>query len=657
MIDASLLIPGETRIRDDDGFCGTVVYVGPVASAKNTKEVYAGISWDDTSRGKHDGSVICRTTNQLVRHFACGLTQGSFLRLHKIDLGVALDAGLLKNKYVERQAPVIAPNNVLPHSARTSSGRDKPIEFLGELQIRERQQLEDLDKISLRREGISGLTTDNLSKFAHIKDMDLAGNLLSNWKVILDISQQFPSLTSMSLACNRIRDVELPVTQLLNLQVLNLNSCSLSSFATIQWIDKSMPNLQELCVAYSDLRDIESFGDDLAFPQLQNLDCSSSQLSSWSAFATKFSKLPQLQQLSLDDNPIPAIPESTEPSFVSLKSLQLAGAVIASWKDLEGINSLNIQSLRLKKTPLTATMGQGEARSMTIARVPTLQHLNASAISTKERIEAERRYVSLVTRLLAQAEDEQARGKILSENFQFPVLQEKHKDMIVLTKSQGDGSNLASSVCNVQIISMAASSCSMEPLQRRLPGTLQVGRLKALCARAFGLDVDCMSLYYRTEVRTRMSRMTFEIAESENGANFLSFFLDADGCLSHGIRGRQQYARLLRSFGRSRHFNGRNGCYRKGSGIQEICRGTRPKDCRTGARYVCHARITETKQWDCAYCRHVRQISVIFHTISVLVAVAVSAVAGKHSVAYIGENIPLSTLRSSWRLRLLCDYV
>ena len=28
MIDASSLIPGETRIRDDDGFCGTVVYVG-----------------------------------------------------------------------------------------------------------------------------------------------------------------------------------------------------------------------------------------------------------------------------------------------------------------------------------------------------------------------------------------------------------------------------------------------------------------------------------------------------------------------------------------------------------------------------------------------------------------------------------------------------
>lgn len=40
----------------------------------------------------------------------------------------------------------------------------------------------------------------------------------------------------------------------------------------------------------------------------------------------------------------------------------------------------------------------------------------------------------------------------------------------------------------------------MEPLIRRLPGSLTVGRLKALCARAFGLDLDLMSLHFRTEV-------------------------------------------------------------------------------------------------------------------------------------------------------------
>ena len=73
-VDPSTLVVGETRIRDSDGFCGTIVYKGPVASAKDENEIYAGIAWDDASRGKHDGSVLCRRTNRIVRHFACDLS-------------------------------------------------------------------------------------------------------------------------------------------------------------------------------------------------------------------------------------------------------------------------------------------------------------------------------------------------------------------------------------------------------------------------------------------------------------------------------------------------------------------------------------------------------------------------------------------------------
>ena len=87
------------------------------------------------------------------------------------------------------------------------------------------------------------------------------------------------------------------------------------------------------------------------------------------------------------------------------------------------------------------------------------------------------------------------------------MLLEKHKGLVLptaMTMGNGvnaDGTSLVSTVCNVTISSMAASSCSMEPVIRRLPGSLTVGRLKALCARVFGLDVDLMSLHYKTEVR------------------------------------------------------------------------------------------------------------------------------------------------------------
>lgn len=69
------------RVIDDEGFRGTVRYIGPVATSKDPKAVWigmylrtvwsyifsdqdsdstfsAGVEWDDVTRGKHDGSVV-----------------------------------------------------------------------------------------------------------------------------------------------------------------------------------------------------------------------------------------------------------------------------------------------------------------------------------------------------------------------------------------------------------------------------------------------------------------------------------------------------------------------------------------------------------------------------------------------------------------------
>lgn len=40
----SKIVLDRTRVRDVDGFIGTVRYVGPVASAKDSSEVYLGVS-------------------------------------------------------------------------------------------------------------------------------------------------------------------------------------------------------------------------------------------------------------------------------------------------------------------------------------------------------------------------------------------------------------------------------------------------------------------------------------------------------------------------------------------------------------------------------------------------------------------------------------
>jgi hypothetical protein len=128
-------------------------------------------------------------------------------------------------------------------------------------------------------------------------------------------------------------------------------------------------------------------------------------------------------------------------------------------------------------------MGAGEARSITVARIPNLVFLNASPVSSKERAEAERRYVSNVARqllLVASSSETNGRDEILALHPRFEELVNSHKESMAATQMSMNG-GLALQPVNVTIRSMVAASCSMEPLQKRLPGGLTVGRLKCGC--------------------------------------------------------------------------------------------------------------------------------------------------------------------------------
>ncbi|KAL7533956.1 hypothetical protein ACHAXR_005549 [Thalassiosira sp. AJA248-18] len=541
------LRPNITRVRDASGFLGTVVFVGPVASAKSPTEIYAGIAWDDITRGKHDGSVICRTTNQIIRHFKCGPTQGSFLRLSKLDVGVELTPELMRSRYVKPDAELVAPDNLLPHVARTAGGRDKPIEFWGEVKIRNRQQLEVVEEISLRMLGIarpcSAEQESEMEEFSHLKSIDLAGNLLSDWEDVLTILRQFKNLQSISLASNRVNDLSSALAEgfsMTRVTHLNLNSTNISSFKTVQLIGESMLNLDELCVAHCDLSDINEFynsssdADDandgghscnsLAFQNLVLLDLSDCQLTEWGKQVMPFHNLPKLESLILNDNSIDriSIPNDKATMFPKLASLQLAGTSISSWSALDSLNEIPaLRSLRLRNTPLTSSLGVGEVRAFAIARLPNLEFFNASPISDRERVEAERRYVSNVARELLMISSsslvstdqkdkktgngDDSNAKEEAHNARHPHFQsllEKHKATMISSSStygESNQGNIGDDVIGLTIRSMSASSCDMEPLRKRIPRSLKVGRIKAMCARAFGLDIDLQILHFRIE--------------------------------------------------------------------------------------------------------------------------------------------------------------
>eukprot|EP00814_Leptocylindrus_danicus_P019299 CAMPEP_0116015104 /NCGR_PEP_ID=MMETSP0321-20121206/6645_1 /TAXON_ID=163516 /ORGANISM="Leptocylindrus danicus var. danicus, Strain B650" /LENGTH=581 /DNA_ID=CAMNT_0003484825 /DNA_START=41 /DNA_END=1786 /DNA_ORIENTATION=+ len=572
------------------------MYVGPVASAKNASEIYAGVAWDDATRGKHDGSVLCRATNKIVRHFSYpsfskafrsmgglemrsssspefGGNKGcSFMRPSKLDFGVPLDDALLRSKYVEEDDPHLeAPNNIITGATvRTSGGRSKPIELLGELKIRKKQQLEKLKEISLRNLGVSSILQHS---FGHLRGIDLSGNLLHDWKEVAAMLDSFPCLEELCLSSNLLHDTfASPVSTSSSendrakldgiigtdfqpkkqcydmLKRLVLNNCGLSSFRTLQILDHFFPNLDDLCAVSNDFSKLNMVSSSIGsqeeteevtpikgFDRLVTLDLSDCCISSW-GHVERFRALPCLRSLSLNDNAIASIGRhdvnnNKDRYFESLKSIDLVGNQVSLWKDIANINALPVTSLRFRNNPVTSTLGASESRSSLIARLCNLNFLNSSPVSAKERIEAERRYIRIVARELLLVEEsgddvQERREYILTDNPRFDELKEMHRDsMLGVNSNLTQGGRLANDTMNIAIVSMAPSSCTKDPLRKRLPSSLTVGRLKSMCSRAFDIDYANIILHFR-EANVKDSLPTLLDDEEHS----LSYFGVSDGC-------------------------------------------------------------------------------------------------------------------------------
>jgi len=474
------LVVGKTRIRDKAGYTGTVLYVGPVATARSPTELYAGIQWDDPTRGKHNGSVI--KDQQLYSYFHCDHPTGaSFIKVSQLDTGVCLNESLLYQKYVRKDSPeCVAPDNQLPHSIG-----NKIVELHGEHWIRSYQQVDQLTCMSLRRHGISSIDTRHQNRHNHVLELDLAGNLLSDWTAAVhDLLRVFPNLQYLSLAGNRLQDWHTNTNDIQPypaMQRLNLNRVALRSTASLPSLSQAFPNLQELCIAHNNCFqdwNVVSLKD--CFTHLTKLDCSSCHLTTEQL--ELFQDWKSVTSLCWDDNPIKDLCGGLE----HIQHIQLSHTKIHSYPTLERYLK-HVTSLRLCHCPLDWE------RYMLIARLPNLQHLNGSDITGKERIQAERRYVAHVSRLSVQQQQEHSN---------YARLKAKHADAVVntttTTTTNNDSQHLLS-VLNVTVTSMAASSCTMQPWIRRVPSTLTIGRLKMLLFGYFGIHVDMQVLHWKSE--------------------------------------------------------------------------------------------------------------------------------------------------------------
>lgn len=519
------------RVRDADDYKGTVLYIGPVAAAKNKTELWLGVQWDKADRGKHDGSCVDEN-GILHRHFECPMGAGSFVKPKSVTSGRSF-VEALQERYVGLDAPEITnpDDSTLPDAfVTTSKGNKKGIEFLGEKKIRKWQQIGTIDKIAIRDDSISSIG-DNVAALAgHFTDIDLQDNLLWKWSELASLAVQVPGLCTLQLHGNKMQPITEEVTKgfpplsFHGIRVLALNACNIRSWASMQLLEPLLPVIEELYLSNNSLMDLPraeaeaeyaaatgtvfSMADQQneasvkGFSNIRILDISGCELDEWSQVLS-FSRLPALAELLVDGNPLSKIlPIDNNEGFFSLQRISASSSKVSSWADIDALATYPaFSNLRLSHIPLFAGKGASEVRPLVIGRIQRLAQFNGSSISIRERIDSEKAYLRSAIR---DVEDAAAAGRPLDGasltklHPRYSELQSAHGADMLPMGAATTGGNIASDLLTITLRNMSfGSGGSLEPMQKKLPGSLTVGRLRVLVKQLFGLDPHLQQLSIR----------------------------------------------------------------------------------------------------------------------------------------------------------------
>eukprot|EP00605_Chrysophyceae_sp_TOSAG23-4_P002946 GSChrysophyteH1.ASY1.ANO1.3244.1 assembled CDS len=497
----------DCRIRDSDGFRGTVRYIGPVAAAKSKEEIWLGVEWDKQGRGKHDGSCTDKEGN-LHRYFECTNGSGSFVRPSKktvITQGRSFETAL-RERYVDTDAPKITKeaegDNTLPDSfVVTAKGNAKPIEFFGETKIRKWQQLGKVESIAVRDDTVSSIDASIGEYIPHVVEVDLQDNLLYKWKDISTLMSSLPGLRKLQLHGNKMQPFTSAISETLptkpcfgNLSVLALNACGVTTWSSVLLLASHAPSLGELYLSANQIGDIPGAGAEDCFGDLRVLDISGCGVFTWLQ-VLYFGKLPCLEELMLDGNPLKEITSKPADSewFSSLTRLSISSTKLDDWSSIDAVATYpSVTNLRLSHVPLFSGKGASEVRPYVLGRIAKLDFFNGSIVHPRERIDAEKVYLRSIHR---DREDAAKSGHPLSEktlNLKHPMfkkLEEKYGADLGPMASGTIGGNLASELLNITIQNLSFSgNASNEPVSKKLPASMTVEKLKAMVQQLFNLE-------------------------------------------------------------------------------------------------------------------------------------------------------------------------
>ncbi|KAJ9567752.1 hypothetical protein OSB04_003718 [Centaurea solstitialis] len=478
---------------------GTVKYVGPVQGYSGD---WIGVEWDNRD-GKHDGSL------NGVRYFDAQFPDSaSFARPHNLSSGVSLLQALdiryrtSSTKEEEDEMYVFSANN--KRVSVQLVGKDKIEDQLG--------RFEELPGASLFYLGVSssGDPVQISKTLPKLKELDLTGNLLSEWQDVAAICSGLPALTALNLSSNTMSQSVVGISHLTNLRLLVLNNTGIN-WSQIEVLKDSLQSIEELHLMGNKLREITTTSSNIVqgFGSLRLLNLEDNYIADWGEIL-KLSQLKCLEQLHLNKNSLQRIwypaadefpyssgsPDKSYKPFQNFRCLLIGANKIEDVASIDALNSYpSLVDIRCSENPATDPRSGGVARFVLIARLAKVEVLNGSEITPRERKDSEIRYVRLVM-----SKPHQNLEEIKKLHPRFTELKAFHGIEDERPSNGPTGpQKMASGLITVTLKCVGPSIGEKAPLTKKLPAITTVGKLKTLCESFFKLKSIKPLLYLQEE--------------------------------------------------------------------------------------------------------------------------------------------------------------
>lgn len=150
----------------------------------------------------------------------------------------------------------------------------------------------------------------------------------------------------------------------------------------------------ELHLSLNDYGVVPEFNN-LCTTTVKRLHFNGNNIEHWEDVEKLGKMFPNLETLIIMENPLSNVKrKSKDESFLSLKCLSLTKTKLSTWEHIEDLSKfVNLTGVKLIGISLLANYEKEEARRLLVARLPNIDCLNGTPVTSTERENAERHFI------------------------------------------------------------------------------------------------------------------------------------------------------------------------------------------------------------------------------------------------------------------------